>query len=270
MPGAAIAAAILVSSPFACADPVGYLSVRCGGEPLRVTLDGEPAGVCPLDSVPVSPGSHTVQAWPADDRRFTATPLTRRVEVLTGALTVVDFSVIRRVRIESEPYGAMISREGVPLGSTPLTLSVSPDDPQCLIEMEGFQSVTVTAESLIEGPSPLRLTLEPIPGVSRTAVLSRRGPSEPERSHLTAYLAGTICAGAITAALFLSEAADAEYEEYLITGDLSEMERHFDRAERLDSWAAASWVVGEVALGILAYEILRDRDGGAEVKEGGE
>ena len=270
MPAAAIAAAVLASSPLADADPVGYLSVRCGGEPLRVTLDGERAGVCPLDSIPVSPGSHTVRGWPADDRRFTATPLTRRVEILAGALTIVDFSVMRRVRIETEPYGAMISRGGAPLGSTPLTLSVSPDDPQCLIELEGFQPMAVTAESLIEGPSPLRLTLEPMPGVSRTAVLSRRGPSQPERSHFATYLAGTVCAGAIAAALFLSEAADAEYEEYLITGDLGEMERHFDRAERLDSWAAASWVVGEVALGILAYQILRDRNGDASVKEGGE
>lgn len=234
---------------------------------MRVTVDGTAAGVCPLDSIPLNPGVHVVQGWPADGRRFTATPLSRRVEVLSGTLILVDLSSIRRVRIESEPYGALVTREGTPLGSTPVTISVSPDDPPCLVEMEGFEPISLSAQSLLDGPSPRRIALEPLPGVPPTSLLARRGPSRLSESSLTTYLTGMTCIGAITAAVVLKEAADSEYDEYLVTGDVSEMDAHLRRAQRLDSWALASWIVGEVALGLLVYELLRDRDRDEPIKE---
>jgi hypothetical protein len=251
--------AFLVSSPLARDRPVGYISVECGGAPMLVAVDGQTAGDCPVDSIPLAPGPHLVQAWPSAGRAFSATPLTRRVEVVANNLTLVDLSSTRLVRIESEPFGAMITRGGTPVGTTPLTLSVSPDDQGLLVEMDGFQPVTLSARSLLDGPSPLRLVLEPIPGAHLTSPHTLSQPSAAGNRGVSPYLTGAACVGAITAAVLLKEEADSEFKDYLVTGNLDEMNRHFKRAQKLDSWAVASMVVGEVTLGLLIYDLWRHR-----------
>lgn len=240
--------------------PTGYVTVACGDRPLTIHLDEEVLGRCPMDSVAVSPGSHTLRAWPAGDRRFTAIPLKLKVTVREGLETVVDLSSARWIRLETEPFGAHVSRAGVPLGETPLTLPVVESDPPLIVEREGFRAAVLPADLLLSGPDVERIGLEPASGEPLSPAFAEGVERGRTRFGTSALLTGIVAVGAATAAVVLKTEADDTFERYKRTGDLDRMNELFDRTERLDTWAITSWVVSEVALGFLIYQLLHETE----------
>lgn len=224
---------------------------------MLISLDGAELGECPLDSVPASPGSHVLRGWRIDDRRFSSASFSRTVRVEAGVESVVDLSAMRWVRIESEPYGALVTREGVPLGNTPLMVPVTPGDSPLILERDGFRVAVISAASLLSGPATMRVGLEQERRRITSSTLEVESPSRTGRLGLSTFLTGVTVVTSATAAVVLKKEADDEFERYKSTGDLDRMNELFDRAERLDTWAVGSWIVCEVALGILIYQLLR-------------
>lgn len=235
----------------------GYITVNCGDHRMLITLDGAELGECPLDSVPASPGSHLLSGWRIDDRRFSSASFSRTIRVEAGVECVVDLSAMRWVRIESEPFGALVTREGVPLGNTPLIVPVTPGDSPLILERDGFRVAVISARSLLSGPSTMRVGLEPEHRRRTSSVIDVESPSRKERLGLSTFLTGVTMVASATAAVVLKKQADDEFERYKSTGDLDRMNEFFDRAEKLDTWAVGSWIVCEVTLGILIYQLLR-------------
>lgn len=224
-----------------------------------LALDGTTLGRCPIDSIAVPPGAHVLRGWPVEGRKFSSGSLTRSVSVRPGLETTIDLSDLRWVRVETEPFGAFVTREGVPLGETPLTVSVSPGDALLIVEKEGYRVIPVSTESLLSGPSTRSLKLEPAEGKEALAATVAFEPGGRERLSPSTVLLGMAVIGSATAAVVFNKEADDVFSEYGTTGNLEEMDELFRKAQRLDSWAVASWVVSEVTLGILLYHLLRDR-----------
>jgi len=171
---------------------------------------------------------------------------------------VIDLSGSRWVRIETDPYGASVTRAGQPLGETPLELGVVPGDPPLIVMLEGYRLVTITADALLSGESPVRIDLVPAertaPGAYRTASGSQRA----DRITPATVILAMLVAGSASAATVFSNEADDTFERYKKTGDLDEMNDLFDEARRLDSLAIVSWIVSEAALGVLLYQLLKE------------
>ncbi len=225
-----------------------------------VTLDRGAPRECPIDSARVDPGYHVLRAWPAAGRRFTAVSLKREVYVGGGVETKVDLSEARWVRIETDPFGATVLRGSAPLGETPITVVVCPGDPPLTIEREGYRMVFLTSESVLSGPSPRRVTLEPADRGAASTIVQTAGADKGGRSGWTTLLTGVTVVGSATAAVVFKKQADDAFDEYRTTGDPEEMRDLFDRAESLDSWSVASWIVSEVALGVLLYRLLHEEE----------
>jgi hypothetical protein len=245
--------------------PIGYVSVSCGGRPLLIHLDDRSLGRCPMDSVAVVPGSYVLRAWPAGDRRFTANPLKVKVAVEASLETVVDLSSARWVRLETEPFGATVSRGGVPVGRTPLTLPVLRSDPPLIVERDGFRSEILTADDLLSGPEVVRIGLGPGLGEPRIPAFEEGVTRGRARFETSALLTGIVAVSAATAAVIFKTEADDAFDRYKRTGDLNRMNELFDRSESLDTWAVASWIVSEAALGLLVYQLLHDKEGEVSV-----
>jgi hypothetical protein len=233
--------------------------VRCGGLSIALSLDEKSLGLCPVESLRVAPGDHTLKGWPVEGRRYFSTYFSRKVTVSAGLETVVDISELRWVRLESEPFGAMVTRGGIPIGRTPVTISVTPGDPPVLVEKEGYRVAPVSAESLLSGPSTRRIPLEPAPGRQAATALGMPSPVKQTRFGYKTVLLGMSVLGSATAAVALSKEADESFEEYKTAGDLGRMNELFDKAESLDNWSVGFWIASEVALGLLIYHLLHDR-----------
>lgn len=241
-------------------EPIGYVSIRCGDLSIALSLDETGLGLCPLDSIRVAPGEHLLRGWPVEGRRFSSTFFSRAVVVRAGRETVVDLSGLRWVRLETDPFGAHVTRAGAPLGRTPLTLSVSKGDPPVLVEKEGYRLVPISAESLLSGRPTKRIALELLRGHTPTAAIGVSPPAERKRLGFKTVLLGMTVIGSASAAVALSKEADDTFEEYKTIGDRDRMNSLFNRAERLDTWSVASWIVSEVALGALLYHLLHDAE----------
>jgi hypothetical protein len=213
-----------------------------------------------MDSVAVAPGSYTLRAWPSGERTFTANPLKLEVTVGASLETFVDLTRARWVRLETEPFGAAVSRGGVPLGRTPITLPVLRSDPPLVVELEGFRTATFPADLLLSGPELMRVGLDPAPGEPRMPAFEEGVVRGEPRFGTSALFTGIVAVSAATAAVIFKTEADDAFEKYKRTGDRERMNDLFDRSESLDTWAVASWVVSEAALGLLIYQLLRDRE----------
>jgi len=93
-------------------------------------------------------------------------------------------------------------------------------------------------------------TGEPPPAHTPFEVVSRPSSGSSHRLALLTALTGV----ALVAASFpISAEADRRYEEYLVSTDPGAMEEHFQAAERLDKYAAASLIAGEVLLATAVW-----------------
>jgi hypothetical protein len=249
-------------------EALGYISIECGDLSIALSLDETSLGLCPVDSLPAAPGEYVLKGWPVEGRRFTSSFFSRRIVVRAGLETIVDLSDLRWIRLETDPFGALVTRGGVPLGRTPITLSVSKGDPPMLVEKDGYQIEPVSAQSLLSGPPTRRIDLVPVPGQAPLPAVGFSEPVEKKRMGFKTVLMSMTVIGSATAAVALSKEADDAFEEYKTAGDRGRMNSLFDRAERLDTWSVASWIVSEVALGALLYHLLHNPDPAPSMEPG--
>ena len=94
-------------------------------------------------------------------------------------------------------------------------------------------------------------TGEPPPAHTPFEVVSR--PSNGGNSHRLALLTALTGVALVAASFPISAEADRRYEEYLVSTDPGAMEEHFQAAERLDKYAAASLIAGEVLLATAVW-----------------
>lgn len=247
-------------------ETVGYISIDCGDLSIALSLDDVALGRCPVESLQVEAGLHTLRGWPVEGRKYISSFFSRTVQVRAGLETLIDISDMRWVRLETDPYGALVTRDGVPLGRTPVTVSVTRSDPPLLLEREGYRPKTISAGSLISGPQTMKVNLEPAPGGAMAAVPGVSSPVKSRRFGFKTVLLGMSVLGSATAAVAISKEADDTFEEYKTAGDLERMNSLFDRAQRLDTWSVGCWIASEVALGMLLYHLLHE--GAREAGEG--
>jgi hypothetical protein len=238
-------------------EPIGFISILCGDLSIALSLDDTALGPCPVESLQVPAGRYTLTGWPVEGRRHISSFFSRTVNVRAGLETLIDISDLRWIRLETAPFGALVSRGGIPIGRTPITISVTGSDPPVLLEKEGYRVAPISAGSLLSGPATRRVDLEPEPGLE---IAAQQVSAPAGRSHFgfkTITLGMSVLASA-TIAVALSKEADDTFEEYKTAGDLDRMNSLFNKAESLDTWSVGCWIVSEVALGLLLYHLLHD------------
>jgi hypothetical protein len=84
-------------------------------------------------------------------------------------------------------------------------------------------------------------------------------PAKARRSRTRLYLSAVLTAGAGLVAYWSKERADKAYDRYLHSANTSRQDREYDRAERLDRIAGASYIGMEVGLVLSSYLLFFGR-----------
>jgi hypothetical protein len=118
---------------------VGSLSVMSTLSGAALTVDGQPAGLLPVENLSVTPGKHAlrVEAEGYDPFVTEVTVAERASVVVNAALAPSDNS--GRLLIETDVVGAQVSIDGQLVGTTPLAaVKLSPGKHALSVQAEGF------------------------------------------------------------------------------------------------------------------------------------
>jgi hypothetical protein len=218
---------------------------------MAVWLDDELAGMTPLDAW-LRPGVHRVVWAPAQGDVYMP-PVTRSVAVGAADDTVVTCRADDILHLTSEPFDALVERDGAPAGRTPMWLDLGVEAARVRVSAPGRLPVTLAADSLRTVEGSLRVVLP------RTAALRAGSGWGPDRHRgwwrPAAFL---LSAAASWAAIDLKDRADASYRDYLRTGEPAERDRRFDMAVRYDRWSVAAWVAAGAAWSGFLWTMMRE------------
>lgn len=171
------------------------------------------------------------------------------------------------LRVSSEPDSAELwidRKDLAPRGETPIEVAIPPGKHRVFIEKEGYVP-TERAMNMVRGEATvLELALEAIPVEPVIETIPERPPAQPQKKpRLRNAAIGTAASTVATAAVGLGlslkarslrddyNAAAAQYE---MTGDLGDLQRAVDLANRTDRFNIAADVMWgtTIALGVTA------------------
>ena len=169
-----------------------------GPEGTEILLDGKKVATTPVDApLLLRPGLHTVTA-----RAEGFLPATSEVTVISGEKAEIALTLrpepkvarVARLEVTSEPAGARLTVDGMPVGETPWSGELEPGGHRVIAELSGYQ-ITEREIILTAGQARhLSLTLE------------QRMQATPLYKRWWVWtLAGAIVAGGTTTAIIYSQ-----------------------------------------------------------------
>ncbi len=144
--------------------PFGALKITSVPEGASVSVDGEEKGATPLMLPKVATGRHSIRVRLADHR-----PFVTDVNVALRETTSVQAALQRSaqpVTITSDPTGAEILADGMPLGTTPIhDVSLDVGRHTLVVRHDGYEASQHTVAVVPDAPpEPIDLKLTPLPG----------------------------------------------------------------------------------------------------------
>ena len=226
----------------------GFLSIRAEIPSVKVFLDSIFAGIAPLDTVPVAPGSHLVSYVHPQEGIWGYSSLNETVFVhpMERIELRVEFPCLYRVT--SEPYGATVRRGDSTVGQTPLFYPMRSPGGQIVVSKDGYEEERII---LTEEGRNIHVVLRPLGGPSASAS-SLYLTDEHAKNNLPVYLTtgATVLTG--IAAAYLKVKADGYYGDYTQTGDPGTLER----VRALDTASGVSLAASEISLLMLCFLLL--------------
>lgn len=149
---------VIPPSEITVAPRPAYLRVATDPAGLRLRVDGEERGLAP-QRLPVDGGEHLVEALDEDDRVLAS----RTLEVEAG--TEVDLRLEARItearlRVVSQPEGAVVHVGEERVGRTPLDVGITPGEHVVTLSLDGYQPHEAPVLALEGGVATLSAVLQ--------------------------------------------------------------------------------------------------------------
>ena len=225
----------------------GVLEIRSTPPGARVYADTQYLGSTPL-SASLNDGSHILRYVPPDADRWLSVTVIETLTVHPGdqLLRTIEFPIL--YHITTEPYGATVRRNGVPVGKTPLDLRLSSMKDLITVTRDGYNEATVPLTGDEHRVHVLLRSLGGEMADRQSVYLSREQSRSPVPIYITT--GATILTGA--AAAFFKIRADNYYSDYKRTGN----EGSLAQVHGLDVASGVSLAASELSLMALAYVLL--------------
>lgn len=154
--------------------------------------------------------------------------------------------------LSSEPRGAQIELDGVPLGiATPSALWITAAEHRVTLTSDGFAAATEVVEPRPGARLPLRLTLAPLSPAKAPAQVASRSKGAGPEVWISAALGGV----SLAAGAWLGAMAVAERDRF----DHQPTARIADRGERFALFADVAFAVSAVSFITTAVLCISDR-----------
>ncbi len=233
---------LLIISPALCqtGELAGYLKIDSDSSKIEIRLDDKTLGYTPLPIISLPPGDHQVAALNPNPFIWGNLDWQESIKIIPGDTLIIrpDFKTL--FYIQTNPFDAEVFLNSKLLGNTPLTVSInSKKNEQLLLKKDGFRDYLVNLNqvknnylniNLIQNHTQLKLNEIEHYQLSRS--------KNHYRAATYSLWALSILTGLST--VYLKDQADNKYQEYLVAGSLSEMNKYYNDAKRFDRYTYIS------------------------------
>jgi len=216
-------------------------------------VDDEPLGVAEGGVFEVPAGAHTLILREPNAEAWRLRAVTAEIDVRSSATQTVRLDVPYRYRIESFPYGAVVTLEGEGgaqrLGKTPLDLEV--DEPLAgTLVVEKAGHTVARQQPGASADNHYAFVLRPLDYEVGSTEIALGEPRQPNQWIDIAALG--LAAGAGAVAVYYKFKGDDEFDEYARTGDPA-LRSDF---ERYDTYSAIALGAMQVGIGVFAIRLV--------------
>ncbi|HUU29112.1 MAG TPA: hypothetical protein VM123_14995 [archaeon] len=245
------------------------LNLWASEEPARLTivpdsglivLDNDTLNLDSLTEIQIAPGGHILSFFPTHTAgRWVHRYLNYPFTVGSAGQKTIDLTARAIFRIRSDPQSADLSYRGRALGRTPgeyLFLLGTGDS--VLVKLEGYQTKAIDLDRVFEHGADLFVSLE-TENLDRAASdLQTYSYISPIKKLFTPDLLFSLGAGAalLTNGIHFNNEADKFYDQYMHLLGTKAREKAFSKARRNDRISKASFIAGDVAIGVFGYLLI--------------
>jgi hypothetical protein len=222
--------------------------------PGGIVYDGDvPLGPAEAGFFVLAPGTHRLTLREAEPEAWRPRMAEAEVEVVAGDVATVRLDVPYRYRIESFPYGAVVTLEGEEgvrrLGETPLDYESDGSlDGTLVVEKAGYAAAEQTPGEAAD--NRYSFVLRPLDFEAGTTEVALHENKKP--NHWIDVAAVGLALGAGALAVHYKFKGDDEYEAYARSGDPEQR----DDFERYDTYSAIALGAMQVGIGVFAIRLV--------------
>ena len=243
---------VLFAQPARPSDSTGVAVILTEPAGADIYVDSVLVGKSPVTSVIVGRGWHKIRAFYPSVFAWNAVTKQDSLNVSGSGTTEIRLVLDNVVRVQSNPPGSIVRYQGSELGITPLYAQLpSLQAGDLVIQKDGYDSVQVSPGQIQRGF--LNVHLSPRNETERLPdVLGVNG--RISRDRMLTWASGTtmIVSGIVSA--FMKDKANRHFDAYLQNNDQSDL----SATRRFDRGAAATLILSQISLGVLAYFLLAE------------
>lgn len=223
--------------------------------PGGMLYDGDmPLGPAEAGVFQLAPGPHVLTLREPDPAAWRPRAAEAEVTVQSGETVTVRLDVPYRYRVESFPYGAVVTLEGEGgvqrLGETPLEVETdAPLRGTLVVEKAGYAAAEQTPGEAAD--NRYSFVLSPLDYAEGTTEVALHEPQKPNYWIDVAAVGLAVAAGAV--AVHYKFKGNDEYDEYARSGG-NPAER--DDFERYDTYSAIALGAMQVGIGVFAIRLV--------------
>jgi hypothetical protein len=226
--------------------------LRCTIPDLHVYLDNRFIAKTPLPKKTLLPGIHTVRVQNPTVKDWLSRDWESTFSIRANENRIFDVQFDRVYWLGSSPSGASIIHGDHLLDKTPAAITLSEESNGCIVlKHPGYQPLNIDLTKQSARMLHLRLEKNDLDKTMSAA------PGPRYRRGKTWIIGGGIIALASGIAGYCyKNKAEKAYQNYLTSGHLEEMDRHFNDSKKYDTCSAILYGIGEMSLGITLFITL--------------
>jgi hypothetical protein len=228
----------------------------------KIVLDSDTLELNAPTEIEISPGEHVLKFFPYHTasywaHRYLIYPFT----IGSAGKRTIDLTRSDIFTIRTDPHSAKLYFRGRFLGRTPgdFYFLLGTGD-SVVVRMEGYQDKALHLDRLHDYGTELFYSLEPVSGDEFVEDdLATYTYSSPLRKLISPDLMASLGSGAILLAIgaHFNQQADEYYDQYLRMLGTNAREEAYSKARRNDRISKATFIAGDLALGVFGYMLIR-------------
>jgi hypothetical protein len=218
----------------------GYLKIQTDSSKIEIHINNKSIGYTPLPIIALQPGDYIVSATHPNPYLWGNLDWQDSIQIIPGDTIIIqpEFKTIFSIR--TNPFGASVFLNDEFKGNTPLSILLnSHKNYRLLVKKDGFKDYLVDQKQIKNNFLNLNLVQNHIQLDLNEFEQQKHRKAKHRYRAVTYSLWGlSILTGLST--VYLKDQADDKYQQYLVAGSLSEMNKYYNEAKKYDRYTYIS------------------------------
>ncbi len=241
-------------------DSFGYLKIQTDSNRIEIRLNNTSIGYTPLPIIPLQPGDYIVSAVHPHSYQWGNLDWQDSIQVIANDTILIQPEFKTLFSILTDPFGAAVFLNDEFKGTTPLSILLnSHKNFQLLIKKDGFKDYPVELKQIENNFLNVNLVQNKDQlGLNEFEQQQHRKAKHIYRAVTYSLWGLSILTGLST--VYLKDQADDKYQQYLVAGSLSEMNKYYNEVKKYDRYTYISVGVLQGFFVLSFYFLIKSID----------